>query len=211
MLRSFLLASLSILSLSATAFAQGVSVYAPVQPLYKLGDFDYRAPTADGWRQVTSSASGFVLVYAEEVPPDQINTRIQVEAEAFAVPDPKAIQDLMWLTEQGQAQQVKERGDKLIAFSKIAPVSTNDKVLSYALVTRIGEEDLQESFFVTLAPDKTSYLVAKLTTKEPDYRQQIYFGQFEASLASLLHNPPSASGGSEKPAATPPPDPLKGT
>ena len=61
MLRSFVVALLSIVVLGATAVAQGVSIYAPVQPLYKLGDFDYRAPTVDGWRQVTSSESGFVL------------------------------------------------------------------------------------------------------------------------------------------------------
>lgn len=210
MVKSFLLASLSIVALGATAFAQPVSIYGTVQPLYKIGDFDYRAPTVDGWRQVTSSESGFVLVYAEHVPPDQINTRVQVEAESFAVPDPAVVRDLLWLTEQGQAQQVKERGEKLIAFSKIVPVGANDKVLSYALVTRIGEEDLQEIFYVTLAPNKTSYLVAKMTTKEPDYRQQIYFGQFEASLASLAHNAASPSG-SEKVSPPTVPDPLKGT
>lgn len=209
MSRSLLLTALSILSLCTPAQAQGVSVYGPIQPLYKLGDFDYRAPTVDGWRQVTSSPNGFVLVYAEHVPPEQINTRVQVEAEAFSIPDPNVVRDLLWLTEQGQAQQVKERGDKLVAFSKIAPVAASDKVLSYALVTRVGQEDLQEVFYVTLAPDKTSYLVAKLTTKEPDYREQVYFGQFEASLESLVHNPPSS--GSDKPAAPPTPDPLKGT
>lgn len=210
MLKSFVVASLSIVVLCATAVAQGVSIYAPVQPLYKIGDFDYRAPTVDGWRQVTSSESGFVLVYAEHVPPDQINTRIQVEAESFAVPDPKMVPDLLWLTEQGQAQQVKERGEKLVAFSKIVPIGANDKVLSYALVTRIGEEDLHEIFCVTLAPDKTSYLVAKMTTKEPDYRQQVYFSQFEASLASLAHKASSPSGSEEGPPPTPP-DPPKGT
>ena len=55
---------------------------------------------------------------------------------------------------------MKERGEKLVAFSKIAPIGANDKVLSYALVTRIGDEDLHEVFYVMLAPDKTSYLVA---------------------------------------------------
>lgn len=210
MVKAFLLTSLSIVVLGATAFAQSVSIYGTVQPLYKIGGFDYRAPTVDGWRQVTSSESGFVLVYAEHVPPDQINTRVQVEAESFAVPDPTVVRDLLWLTEQGQAQQVKERGEKLIAFSKIVPVGANDKVLSYALVTRIGQEDLHEIFYVTLAPNKTSYLVAKMTTKEPDYRQQIYFGQFEASLASLAHNASSPSG-SEKVSPPAAPDPLKGT
>ncbi|HET9061821.1 MAG TPA: hypothetical protein VFO62_00900 [Candidatus Binatia bacterium] len=210
MLKSFVVALLSIVVLGATALAQGVSIYAPVQPLYKIGAFDYRAPTVDGWRQVTSSESGFVLVYAEHVPPDQINTRLQVEAESFAVPDPKMVPGLVWLTEQGQAQQVKERGEKLVAFSKIAPIGANDKVLSYALVTRIGEEELHEIFYVTLAPDKTSYLVAKMTTKEPDYRQQVYLSQFEASLASLVHNPSSPSG-SEKGPPPIPPDSPKGT
>jgi hypothetical protein len=192
MLRSFLAGILAILAASATAAAEDVSVYAPVQPQYKIGDFEYKAPSQDGWRQVTSSESSFVLVYAESIPPNQINTRVQVDAEAFAVPDPMVIQSLVWLTEQGQAQQVKERGDNLIAFSKIAPLASNANVLSYALVTRAGTEDLHEVFYVMLAPDKSSYLVAKMTTKEPDHRQQIYFSQFEESLASLVHKPPVA-------------------
>lgn len=199
MVKALLPGLLSVVTLCATAVAQEVSVYGPVQPLYKIGDFHYRAPDKDGWRQVTSSESSFVLVYAEHVPPDQINTRIQVEAEAFSVPDPNMIRDLTWLTEQGQAQQIKERGDKLIAFSKILSVGSNAKVMSYALVTRIGTEDLQEVFYVTLAPDKSSYLVAKMTTKEPDYREQVYFGQLEESLASLAHKPSSEDPGNSAP------------
>jgi len=209
MVKALLSGLLSVVAFCATAVAQGVSVYGPIQPLYKIGDFNYRAPDKDGWRQVTSSESSFVLVYAEHAPPDQINTRIQVEAEAFTVPDPSIVRDLIWLAEQGQAQQVKERGDKLIAFSKIVPVASNDKVLSYALVTRIGTEDLQEVFYVTLAPDKSSYLVAKMTTKEPDYREQIYFGQLEESLASLVHN--SSSSGPEKNVTPSVPSPAEGT
>jgi hypothetical protein len=195
MLKSFIVGTLTVLLFAATAAAQSqvLSVLAPIQPFYKLGDFEYRAPTVDGWRQVTSAENSFVLVYAETVPPDQVNTRIQVDAEAFVVPDPAIIRDLMWLTEQSQAQQVKERGDNLVAFSKIAPVASSDKVMTYALVTRAGNEDVHEIFYVTLAPDKTSYLVAKMTTKEQDYRQQVYFGEFEASLASLTHNPPARS------------------
>jgi hypothetical protein len=185
---------LAVLAISTTAAAQGVSVYAPVMPQYQFGEFEYTPPKEDGWRQVASSQSGFILVYAEQVPPDQINTRVQIEAEAFAVPDPRVIQGLMWLTEQGQAQQVKERGEKLIAFSKIRPLASSKNVLSYALVTRTGGEDVQEVFYVALAPDKTSYLVVKMTTKEPDYRQQAYFSQFEGSLASLVHKPPVPSG-----------------
>jgi hypothetical protein len=209
MLKSFVVGMLSVLLFAATAAAQTqvLSVLAPIQPSYKLGDFDYRAPSEDGWRQVTSAPNSFVLVYAETVPPDQINTRIQVDAEAFVVPDPAVIRDLMWLTEQSQAQQVKERGDNLLAFSKIAPIASTDKVLSYALVTRAGDADIHEVFYVTLAPDKTSYLVAKMTTKEQDYRQQVYFGQFEVSLASLTHNPPARSEpekSSSPSAATPP-------
>jgi len=210
MLRSFLAGSFAVLAVSTTAAAQGVSVYAPVLPQYELGDFRYKAPSQDGWRQVTSSENSFILVYAEQVPPDQINTRVQVDAEAFAVPDPAVIQNLLWLTEQGQAQQVKERGDNLVAFSKITPVASNANVLSYALVTRAGSEDLHEVFYVMLAPDKTSYLVAKLTTKEPDHRQQVYFTQFEESLASLAYKS-SPSSDSEK--ASPPeaPSPPAGT
>ena len=207
MMKTAIAGLLSTLVFCAVAVAEGVSIYAPVQPQYKLGDFDYRAPSADGWRQVTSAPDSFVLVYAESVTAEQVNTRVQVEAQAFAVPDPKIVQDVMWLTEQGQSQQVKERGDQLVAFSKIAAVASNEKVMSYSLVTHIGDQDMYEIFYTIVAPDKTSYLVAKLTTKEPDHREQIYFSQFEASLASLAHNPaslPDSDKGSSPGASTSP-------
>lgn len=210
MAKEFLVGILIVVTMAATAIAQNMAIYAPVLPLYQIGDFQYRPPMVDGWRQITSTASTLALVYAETVASDQINTRMQVDAEAFAVPDPAMIQDLLWLTEQGQAQQVKERGDTLVAFSKITPVESNKDVQSYALVTRVGSEDFHEIFYVALAPDKTSYLVAKMTTKEPDHRQQIYFKQFEESLASLVHKRTDSSG-SDKAAPSAPASPPAGS
>ena len=192
--RRFVLAFLSVLLVANTAAAQdGVSVYAPLAPKYQLGDFDYVGPTVAGWRQVTSAENMFILVYAEEMDGGQINTRAQVNAEAYKIPDGAADgRDTLWLTEQGQAQQVKERGDKLVAFSKITPIESNPSVMSYSLVTKIDGIDMFETFYVALAPDKTSYIVGKLTTKDIDFRTQPYFSQLEASLKSLRHAPRAA-------------------
>lgn len=170
----------------ASAGAEAVSVYGPVQPEYTLGAFTYKAPTTDGWRQVTSVGSHLVLVYAESVEGGQINTRAQIDVEAFSADPAQLVGDVLWLTEQSQAQQVKERGDKLVAFSRIGAVDSKPNMMSYALVTRIGEsDDMYETFYVVLANDKTAYLVAKLATKEAEYRSTPYFSQFESSLASI--------------------------
>ena len=194
-----LLPFLLTLVVPLSAFAQGVSMYAPIAPRYQLGDFGYKAPTADGWRQVTTAENMFILVYAEQMDGGQINTRAQINAEAYAIPDGAATgRDTLWLTEQGQAQQVKERGENLVAFSKITTVSANADVLSYSLVTKSQGVDIFETFYVMLAPPKTSYLVVKVTTKDIDFRTQPYFSQLEASLASLAHEP-------QKPASPPPP------
>ena len=190
MMRRLLPILLVVLGAQPVAAQGGVAMYAPIAPKYQLGDFDYHAPTADGWRQVTSAVTSFILVYAEVLDSGQINTRAQVNAEAHAIPEGAAEgRDTLWLTEQGQAQQVKERGENLVAFSKITPVATNPSVLSYSLVTKAGNDEMFETFYVMLAPDKKSYLVAKLTTKDLEFRSQAYFSQLETSLSSLRHAP----------------------
>jgi len=174
------------------AVAEGVSIYAPLAPRYQIGEFEYQGPTMDGWRQITSAENSFIIVYAETMGDEKINTRAQVNAEAFAIPGGVAAgRDTLWLTEQGQAQQIKERGENLVAFSKIAPIESNPAVMSYSLVTKAGGEDTFETFYVMLAPDKASYIVARITTKDIDFRTQPYFTQVEASLASLRHAPRS--------------------
>jgi hypothetical protein len=200
MMRRLLPFLLAAVVVPLTALAQGgISMYAPIAPKYQLGEFVYKAPTADGWRQVTTAENMFILVYAEQIDEGQINTRVQVNAETYKIPEGAADgRDTLWLTEQGQAQQVKERGENLVAFSKITPVGSNADVLSYSLVTKSGGVDIFETFYVMLAPDKESYLVAKVTTKDIDFRTQPYFSQLEASLASLEHEP-------QKPASPPPP------
>ena len=194
------------LFLCGEAAAQGVSVYAPLAPRYQIGDFEYVGPKVDGWRQVTSGESSFILVYAETVEADKINTRAQLNAEAFAIPEGAATgRDTMWLTEQGQAQQVKERGADLVAFSKITPIESNAEILSYSLVSKPGGVELYEVFYVMLAPTKSSYIVAKITTKDTDFRTQPYFGQVEASLASLRHAPRPKDSAPSGPAPSAPP------
>jgi hypothetical protein len=141
----------------------------------------------------------FILVYAEEVDGGQVNTRAQLNAEAYEIPGGAADgHDTLWLTEQGQAQQVKERGENLVAFSKIAPLASNSGVMSYSLVTKTSGVDMFETFYVMLAPNKASYVVAKILTKDTDFRTQPYFAQLEESLGSLKHDP-------QKPASPPPP------
>ncbi len=200
MIRRVLLPFLSILLVYSPAAAEGgVSVYAPLAPKYQLGEFAYEGPTLDGWRQVTSADNMFILVYAEEIDGGQINTRAQVNAESYKIIDGAADgRDTFWLTEQGQAQQVKERGETLVAFSKITPIEANPSVMSYSLVTKVEGVDMFETFYVALAPDKRSYIVAKVTTKDLDFRTQPYFSQLEASLKSLRHAPPTVE-------STPPP------
>jgi hypothetical protein len=55
----------------------------------------------------------------------------------------------------------------------------------YSLVTRAGDKDVYEIFYVQLKPDKTAYLSAKLLTRDVDYDEQPYFKPFLLSLPSL--------------------------
>lgn len=172
----------------AIGFAQSISVYAPIQDQYSLGGFAYEAPKTDGWRQVASDGNTLMLVYAETTGDEQINTRTQIEMQAFSAPPGAITGDVLWLTEQGHAQQVKERGDALVEFSKISPVSGGGDIMRYSLTSKIGgTEQLIEVFYVALAGDKSEYLVAKLSTKESDYATQPYVTAYEASLATLRH------------------------
>ncbi len=179
-------------ALGSLAQAGGLAVFAPMAAKYTIGGFSYVPPNGDGWRQVTSSADTFRIVYAERLGDDSLNTRVDVVAEAFNIPDPTLVTDVVSLAQKSQAQQAAERGKSLIAFSRVAPVTEASGVYSYSFRTQIGDTELQEIFFVVLANDKSEYFVAKVTTKEAEYTQAPYFAPLKASLANLKHTHASA-------------------
>ena len=167
--------------------AQDVSVYAPIAPQYRLGDFTYNAPAQDGWRQVASNPGMFILVYAESMGPDQIFTRLTIIAETHSVDEENRefVEGGHWLARQSFGQQSGEREGRIVAYSPILPVGTND-VYKYTIVTKgPDEKDAFESFYVKMAADKSSYVIAKFTTSESDFQEKIYLKQFEDSLETL--------------------------
>lgn len=199
-LLSLIVASVVVVGFSgyAVVHAAQLTVFAPMAAEYTIGGFSYTPPAGDGWRQVTSSTDTFHLVYAESIGEDAINTRVDVVAKAFKIPDPALVTDVVSLAQKSQAQQASERGDKLIAFSRVAPVPGAESVHSYAFRTQVGDQELQEIFFVVLADDKSEYFVAKVTTQEADYTKAPYFAPLQTSLASLKHAGPSKAPVPEK-------------
>lgn len=183
-----LLAGALILMSTGLASAQGgLAVYAPIAPQYRIGDFLYNAPRQDGWRQVASNPGMFILVYAESLPPDQVLTRLTVVAEAHAIEaeNREFIEGGRWLAGQSFNQQTGEREGRMVAYSPIQAVGDND-VHKYTLVsTGPDGKDSFETFYLRLAPDNSSYWIAKFVTSEADYQEQIYLQQFEDSLSSL--------------------------
>ena len=171
----------------------------PVQPSYTIGGFSFSPPASDGWRQLTQDREAFRLVYAEDLGEGRINTRMEVTARAFAIPDPDLVSDAATLAQTSQTQQASDRGEGLIAFSRVAQLAGAKHVHWFTLVSKVGDKDLQEAFFVALAPDKSEYFVAKLATTETDYAESPYFKPFVESLSSLGHSAdeakdPDASG-----------------
>jgi hypothetical protein len=172
---------------AANASAQGVSVYSPISSEYRIGDFVYSAPQYDGWRQVTSAPGMFILVYAESVADGQLNTRIQIVAESHEIPEESRefVEDSKWLSRQSYGQQRIEREDRIVAFSPIEAVGDSD-LSKFTIVTSAPDgSDMFESFYVKLAPDHSSYLIAKMTTIESDFQEQDYLKQLEDSLAGI--------------------------
>jgi hypothetical protein len=164
----------------------GYSVYSIVQPEYQLGQFRMYPPAGDGWRQVGTNAAVLRLVYAEILEDSMINTRADAVAEVFSIDTPDIVPSALKLTLNGQTQQMEERGDQLIGYTRIEKIESPVETHAYTLKVRISETtNRYETFFVSLAPDKSTYMVVKFTSTEEDYSDQSFFKEFVASYAKL--------------------------
>jgi len=175
----------AVLALASPAGAQQVTMLSPLASEYVIGGFRFTPPGGDGWRQLGQSKDVFRLVYADQLPDDKIDMRADVVAQAFEIPDPAQASSALALARLSQSQQIKERGDALVAFSKIEKVADDPEVDLFTLVSKSGTVDAFETYAVTLAPDKSSYLVARLTTREKDFRDAPYYKGFLEALGKL--------------------------
>lgn len=179
----------------------GYAVYSIVQPEYQLGKFRMYPPAGDGWRQVGNSAAVLRLVYAEILETSMINTRADAVAEAFSIDTPDIVPSALQLTLNGQTQQMEERGDQLVGYTRIEKVESPVETHSYTLKTRLTEtKNRYETYFVSLAPDKSTYMVVKFTTDEEGYNEKSFFKEFVASYAKLAL--PGLAEPSEEPQAS---------
>jgi hypothetical protein len=187
----------SALLVAALAFvspagAQQMTMLAPLASEYVVGGFQYTPPGGGGWRQLAESTDGFRLVYADKLPDEKINMRAELVAQAFEIPDPALTSDALSLARVSQSQQLKKMGDALVAFSAVKKVADDPEVGLFTLVSKAGDVDAFETFAVALAPDKSAYLVAKLTTREKQFRDAPYYKGFVASLGNLEFHSTSA-------------------
>ena len=184
--------SLALLVLSpfyaSLASAQEFSVYSPVQSEYRVGSFRLQPPSGDGWRQVANDATVLRFVYAEVLDSGAIHTRADIVAEAFPIPSPDLVSNALRLTLNGQKQQMEQHGDALLGYTRVEKVDAKIETHGYTLKLRLTElEQRYESYFVTLAPDKSEYLVVKFIADEEDYAKQPFFKQFVASFAKMSY------------------------
>ncbi len=187
---SFILLFISVVFAPAAAVAQGLTVYNIVSPEYRLGSFRVHPPTGDGWRQVANSSTVLRLVYAETLDggTDQatIHTRADIVAESFAIEDPSLVPNGLRLTLNGQTQMMEQRGDALLGYTRIDKVEAGVETHAYTLKSKIeGEKNRYETFFVSLAPDRSEYMVVKFTVDEEDYAKESFFKDFLESYKSL--------------------------
>jgi len=169
----------------AAADAQGFTMMSPMPAQYGIGAFEYTPPSGDGWREVQSGPDHFTIVYAEQSGEDTINTRMEFSAHSFPLDDPSVVPDTYRLALASFETRKAERGESLVAHSNVEYLAGTEGILMYSLVTRAGDKDVYEIFYVQLKPDKTAYLSAKLLTRDVDYDEQPYFKPFLLSLPSL--------------------------
>lgn len=169
----------------AVVHAQGFTMMSPMPPRYGIGAFEYTPPGGDGWREVQSGPDHFAIVYAEQTGEDTINTRMEFSAQSFPLEDPSIVPDTFRLALASFETRKAERGESLVAHSNVEYLEGTEGILMYSLVTRAGDKDIYEIFYVQLKPDKTAYLSAKFLTRDFDYDQQPYYKPFLMSLPSL--------------------------
>jgi hypothetical protein len=169
------------------AAAQGLTMLAPLLPEYRLGQVQYTPPKGDGWRQVEYQPQILRLVYAEDPGGGQISLRAEFVVESHPIPDPSLVADGRDLAERSYQQRLDERqkSGSLVAQSQIALVGERDDLYTYSLVSKISGVDHAEVFYVLLAPDKSSYVAAKLATKDTAYDTTPYYPALFDSLGSL--------------------------
>ncbi len=198
--RGFLTLAIAV-ACAVPAAAQGVAMLSPLLPEYRLAGFSYTPPKGDGWRQLELGAELVRLVYAEDPGSGQINLRAEFVVEAHSIPEPALVADGRGLAERSYQQRSEERrvSGTLVAQSQIALVGDRTDLYTYTLISKPAGVDHAEVFYVLLAPDKTRYLAAKLSTNDTAYNEAPYYPAFFDSLGSLRFLP-AAPAAEPKPA-----------
>jgi len=176
--------------------AQGMIVLNPMPPSYDLGGFSLSSPPVDNWRETQSSATSFQAVYAERVSDVDINQRCHFLAESHKVDEPDYQGDSASAATAAWTQHTELRGEALVAFTRVQVLAEAPEIFTFSLVVKVGEENVQETFFIMLAPDKSEYFVAKLTTKEPQFREAPFYAPLLLSLSTLHWRTEQAGGDS---------------
>ena len=176
--------------------AQGMIVLNPMPPSYDLGGFSLSSPPVDNWRETQSSATSFQAVYAERVSDVDINQRCHFLAESHKVDEPDYQGDSASAAAAAWTQHTELRGEALVAFTRVQVLAEAPGIFTFSLVVKVGEENVQETFFIMLAPDKSEYFVAKLTTKEPQFREAPFYAPLLLSLSTLHWRTEQAGGDS---------------
>lgn len=189
---------------SLTAQAQQVLQLLVPPSTYNLSGFTYEPPQVDGWRQTSLDPAGVEMIYAETKDGESVDTRCHVVARAFPIPSPEAVEGLAQLAEASRQQQYDKRRDEVIGLSPSVPLADSG-LYTYSFVVKspVNEEERgYEDYYVTMAPDKSEYLIMQLVTRDEDFRDQLYFNYLLGSLASLRHRSTAAKDGDSKAAAT---------
>ncbi|RMD85881.1 MAG: hypothetical protein D6815_00985 [Candidatus Dadabacteria bacterium] len=181
--------------MAATPVWAGVAMLMPLAEQYEIGRFVYRPPATDGWRAVGQAPDELHLVYAEMLDQSDIAMRVDVVIHAFDVEDPSVVPDPPILARLSHQQQAAKRKGSLVALSNVEPVPGAENMYAFTLVSRGPKGDYFERFYVALAPDRTQYVVAKVTTDDPAYEQAPYWAPLVESMAGLKYRAPGGSGG----------------
>jgi len=205
MLSALCVAAMSAGGLSAVpVFAQEMMELTVPASEYTLGRFKYKAPSADGWRQMANVQNSLSLVYAEQKGPESIETLFGAVLESHDVPPENKIESAAALAELSRTQMAEKRKPELVGISAIEAVPSIDNLSTYRLLVHSplqGQPDVYEVYYVGMAPDGTQYIVIQCITKTDDYGTQLYFQQFYGSLASLKYTGDGAA--PAKPAEAP--------
>lgn len=180
------------------AFAQPTTRLDPPQERYTLGQFEFRPPTGDGWRQIAGDPNRLTLVFVEELPDSRINSRAQITISAVAVgeadralaPDADALVALVY------KRNVEGRGDMLMSQTPVTVVPGDAGIRTFRLSTQYVDHatPIQEVFWIAAAATRDQYLVVQLSTLDADVDAQRYYLEIYGSLASIAPLGGSADG-----------------